>query len=472
MLAFTLCGAALAASVTLNPGDDVKSLTSSLGPGDEIVFNPGTYTLTERLDWSGLGTADAPILIRGAGGGEVILQTTVNSQAIYIGDSTHITVRDLVVEGGTGWDTGEISPGGVEIRGSADIRIQDVEMRKLNRTVVYLSGDNSRVELVGLHIHDVRDGSAVYAGCGDASCWAQESTLAESWIHDIDGQYSYAVYIDHGGNNNLIRDNVIYNVAYRGILTASTEYADPNLIEGNALWGIGDVGLYVIGAALVWNNLVFNVDGYGLQARNSSRDTLEQVVLSHNTLADTGRAGVYLEGWAGREGMVFANNVVSNPVGEAISVGEGQIDDTNWIAQNVATGLVSGLDTLAGHFSAGNGAADFVDAEGWDFYPSSSSALVNTADPSSSSWVPATDFNGSPRDGDAPDVGAYERVGGENPGWAIQEGFKELGPGDGGQTDQVGGCCGRGEGDAAEALLLVPLALFGARRRRQVSSAS
>lgn len=457
---------AQAASVTLNPGDDVKSLTSSLGPGDEIVFNPGTYELTERLDWSGLGTEAAPIVIRGAGTGEVILRSTVNSQAVYIGDSTFITVRDLTIEGGTGWDTGEISPGGVEIRGSANIVVQDVEMRQLNRTAVYLSGDNTQIELVGLHIHDIRDGTAIYAGCGDASCWTQDSLIAESWIHDLDGQYSYGIYLDHGAQNNVLRDNVVYNIVYRALLTASTESGPPNVVEGNAVFGVGDVGVYLAGSAQARNNVVFNVDGYGIHARNNSRDTLEDLVISHNTVANTGRVGIVLESWAGREGMVLANNAVSNPVGEALYAADGNLDEGNLLTGNIATGLVTGLDALAGHFSAGHGDADFVDAANWDFYPSSASLLVGAADPAAEAWVPSTDFNGAPRDGDAPDVGAYERVGSSNPGWAIQEGFKELGIEDNTQTDQVGGCCGSQEGEPAQAALLLPLAALARRRRR------
>ena len=66
-----LVPAALAASVELNPGDDVVALTASLGAGDEVVFNAGTYTLPEPVNWTGLGTVDAPIVLRIDAAGEV-----------------------------------------------------------------------------------------------------------------------------------------------------------------------------------------------------------------------------------------------------------------------------------------------------------------------------------------------------------------------------------------------------------------
>ena len=68
-----------------------------------------------------------------------------------------------------------------------------------------------------------------------------------------------------------------------------------------------------------------------------------------------------------------------------------------------------GATVMHGHWVVpGGGYADFVDTENWDFYPNGDSDLVNSGDPSSEAWVPETDFNGVPRDGDAPDVGAYE----------------------------------------------------------------
>ena len=131
------------------------------------------------------------------------------------------------------------------------------------------------------------------------------------------------------------------------------------------------------------------------------------------------------------------------------------------------TGKVDGLDPLLGHFIPGHGDADFVDATGWDFYPSSTSVLVGAADPAGEAYVPATDFNGAERDGASPDAGAYERRETTNPGWQIQEGFKVLGVQTGGGGEAVGGCCSDKQSKGEQAALIAPLLAFALRRRRR-----
>ena len=106
LLSLGLIDAAMAASVTLKPTDDVKTLTSSLAPGDVITFSAGTYEITERLDWSGLGTAEQPIVLKAAEGAEVILVSSVNDQAIRIYESSYLTVQGLTLVGAEGWEDG------------------------------------------------------------------------------------------------------------------------------------------------------------------------------------------------------------------------------------------------------------------------------------------------------------------------------------------------------------------------------
>ena len=467
LLPFGLIDAALAASVTLKPTDDVKTLTSSLAPGDVITFSAGTYEITERLDWSGLGTADQPIVLKAAEGAEVILVSSVNDQTIRIYESSYLTVQGLTLVGAEGWEDGTISPGGIRIESSTNITVTDMAFEELWRTAVYFYGDNSTITFTNNEIGDIVDGYGMYIGCGDASCWTQDSLIAENLIHDLRDDGGYGIYLEHGCQNNVVRDNVMYNLSYRGLLVASTEYGLPNVVEGNAMWGVTDLGLYVTGSAVVRNNLVFNTGSYGIYTKQNSRGTLADAVISHNTIANTTREGLYVEGWATLTGMVLANNVVSNPVGDAFYAGAGQIDEGNYIAGNVMTGKVDGLDPLLGHFIPGHGDADFVDATGWDFYPSSASVLVGAADASGEAYVPATDFNGAERDGASPDAGAYERRETTNPGWQIQEGFKVLGVqgGDGGEA--VGGCCSDKQSKGEQAALALPLLAFALRRRRR-----
>lgn len=458
-----LVGLAHAASVTLNPGDDVAGLTSSLAAGDEIVFNAGTYVLEGSVTWTGVGTASEPIVIRGDG--QVILELAQEgNRTVILRDSAHVQISGLTIQGAAGWeDFGNV---GLEIYMSTDVSVTDCVIQNVGNTALYLSGDTANIELRGNEIHGVARGHGIYAGCGNASCWTQDTVVAENLIHDLRDERSYAIAIDNGGQGVTVTDNVLFQGAYRGIEVKSTELGAANVVEGNALWSFASTAIRAQGPSIVRNNLVFNMGGKGIYSSGSSGDEVfYDVVISHNTVVDTADYGIELHDWAGREGMVLANNAVSNPTGYGVWV-EDLDDAVNVITGNVVTGLVTGLDPLAGHFAAGGGDRDFADALGWDFYPSDTSFLVDQGDPSGSAWVPELDFNGAPRQGDAPDAGAYEWRGGDNPGWAVQEDFKELGYDDQGEVQQVTGCCQDSDDAPVEGLLLFPLlALAGLRRR-------
>ena len=104
--------------------------------------------------------------------------------------------------------------------------------------------------------------------------------------------------------------------------------------------------------------------------------------------------------------------------------------------------------------------------ESWNPTSGAGWQTIGTAD--GAAYIPETDFNGVPREGDSPDVGAYEWDGDSNPGWSIQEGFKSLELKDTRTKEFVGGCCQNSKGeDTAKAALLLPLLGLGALRRRR-----
>ena len=459
---------AVAAGVTVRPGDDINTLTSSLAAGSEVIFSGGTYSITDPLQWTAAGTAANPVILRAADGEKPIIEYAGDWRAVGIVESSHLVVRGLSFRGGAGWDGKRAT--GIVIENSSAITVEDGEISNFGYIGVYAAGDSSELTLSRLHIRDVGDGAGIYAGCWDASCWTQDSLFANNWIHDIGGVSGYGdgISLDHGDNNVVIQDNVIHDTARGGIACRSTEYSPANVVTGNAVWNTVEFGIRADGAVTVRNNVVFGVDGYGLYGRNSERDTLQDAVFSHNTIADTTSYGIAIEGWAGRTGMVLANNLVINPIGLGVDLdAEGAADVGNTILQNVVSGYISYGEHLPEDwpdgFLSGYGEADVLDYAGHDFYLASGSAAVNTADASAAAWVPATDFNGAPRDGEAPDVGAYERDGAANPGWAISEGFKVAGYVD--KPAMVGGCC-ESKGKGGEAALLLFGALGLVRRRR------
>lgn len=466
-----LIGPAAAASVELNPGDDVGALTAALLAGDEIVLNAGVYPLAGPLDWVAAGTAEAPIRIRGEGG-LAVLELQAGWVVAHLHDSTFVEISGVQFRSA---DTITDQPAGLLVSNVTDLTVRDSVFGPVYRNAVDFEGNNDRITFTGNEVTGTTDGYGIEIGCRDVSCWTQGSTFSGNWIHDIGGEGAYLVYLADGGQGNTFSDNVMYGTAYRGMAVGSTEYGPQNTVEGNVIWGAGEYGLLVRGPSIVRNNVIFDVEGCGLYSGDNDRGTLADAVITHNTVYGTGGWAACARGWAGREGLVMANNAFYNTLGYGLQFEQGEeggLDDLALISHNVVSGLVDGLSLYAGDpqpVIAGGGERDLTDPEGWDFYPASGSTLINAGNPAAAAFVPEVDFNGAPRDGEAPDAGAYERDGEGNPGWVLQEGFKE--PGFAEADYEVGrGCCGKEEdakGGEAAALAFAGLALGLQLRRRR-----
>jgi len=475
-------GLASGVTISVKAGDPVGTLTSALGAGDQVVFTDGTYVLDEGLVWGGTGTQDQPITLKAQNPGQVVLQLTAGSYVAEILDGTWIRVEGLIFEGAADWM--DQSYGGLRIRTSdgmisSNVIIQDCEIRNVYGSGIRVDGDATSLTIERNDIHDTGDGTGINVGTNDASYWMMDSVIAQNQVHQIGGEYAYGIYLANGSQGNTIRDNVIYSIPYRGMYVGSTESGDANEILGNIIWQGTDTGMWLEGAAVVQNNIVFDIDGDGIRSNNDDgRDGLDNQVISHNTVVNTTGDAIQLSDWFFRSGMVFTNNVAANPTGYGFDYDDDYTEydsTTNYIANNVVTGLVEGYDPAQypGWVLPGAGFADFVDVENWDFYPSSLASTINVGDASAQAWVPLADFNGAPRDGAAPDVGAYEWNGEDNPGWTVQEDFKQLGFDSSGDSHDLGsgGCCGGGKKSIEEedgaALLFLPFLTVGWLRRRR-----
>ncbi len=453
---------AMAASIEVNPGDDIVALTASLAPGSEIVFGDGVYSVSGPLQWTGLGTESEPIVLRAAANSTPVIELAEGWRIASVSDATWIRIEGLTFRGSTSLIESEAGFGGVSIEDSSNIVFRGCVISDIQSTALSLQGDNSDLTIDANEIHHTTDGTGIYVGCGDASCWTQNSTIDGNYVHDIGGEWTTGILLEPGSQNISVSDNVVHTLIGRAIQAESTEYGERNRIEGNAIWDAGE-GLGLFGAALVRNNLIFDIIGRGIRSNTDGERVLENLVISFNTVANTGDWGVDLDNWAGHDGMVFANNVVANPTGYAVDGSEAQIDASNRLVGNVFTGLVRGFDEFPEAYVPGGGLEDFADAANDDYYPDRSSPLFNGADPASESWVPEVDFNGTSRSGDAPDVGAYEYSGSTNPGWVVSPGFKEISGNTTGGVD-VGGCCSSGKNSAS--FFLFPLGLWWRRQRR------
>lgn len=480
ILLAALASTAGAASLEASPGDDLNTFVEGLGPGDEIVLDNGVYEVSSSLTLTVEGTESEPVTLRARNPGEAVLQVAPDDEGGYPGaivrldGASWVTLDGLVIQGDDTWrEFEENRYHGLTINESSDITVKRATIHELNRTAVSLSGNNSRVTFDAVEVAEVSDGFGLYMGCSDASCWTSELTITGSLFHDFSGEDATAIHLAHGSQGAIIQDTVVYGATGPGIYLGSTERGDKNTLLGNAIWSVEGAGVFAEGDLQMQNNLIFNVDGYGIWTRNPDRDSYSDLILSFNTVADTTEWAAYLEGWQDADGtVVLSSNALCNPVGYGVNLALEQLDtaipDTpGYVTNNVVCGLVEGLDEFAGELIPGGGFNDFVDAEGWDFYPGSGAVLLDAGDPASEAYIPATDFNGAPRSA-TPDAGAYEYDGEGNPGWRVQEGFKALGTERPSDVEVLGGCsCKKGADDTGAALLLVPLLGLGAAARRR-----
>jgi len=470
---------ALAVEVELSPGADIRSLTSSISAGDVFIFEDGVYEIENNWEVTAPGTEDAKVVFRAApGASPVIRLTTGGNRVMVVRDSDHVVIQGLSFEMDD--ERQESGGNGVRIENSNDVVLEDGVVRHTGNSAVVLGGDTRRITVRNMELYDTINGNGLYAGCGDAACWTQDSVIENLLIHDIrtydDNQRQDGIQFGPGCQGNIVRDNVIFGINRNGITVRSTEFGDQNVVEGNVIWNTDGNGLWVGGAALVRNNVVFDNGAHAFYSEND-RDNLENLVVSFNTFAMTDSATLRIEDWVGKSGMVVANNVVANPVGNAVDISDDDVDEGIFFSTNVVSGLVTGLDPEAGHYIVGGAYQDFENVDDWNFYPSVGSVLRSAADPSGETFVPDIDFNGFERNGSSPTVGAYEFVGTGNPGWLIKEDFKLFEDRTSDSANTQGGCCGNGngdgddegDGDVEEALILVPFLGLGllARRRRR-----
>jgi hypothetical protein len=472
---------ARAASVTVSPGDDIESVTSSLQPGDVVTFTAGTYELEGTVHWTGVGTEEEPIRFQAAAGAAVVLQNQGGGSVAQVRDSAWIVLSGLTFEGGG--DVEYNQPSGLYVAESNNVIIEDCTVRNVWGTALRIDGNTQDLVVRHNELANTGDGSGIYVGCGNAECWMQDSLIEFNLIHDVQGT---GIYLSRGTQNVRVEHNVVFRVRDDGIATRSTEFGPQNLLYANAVWQVEDDGIQIEGPARVQNNLVFEAGGDGIYTRDDY-DSLYDVQISHNTVARTDEWGARLEDWYDREDMVFANNAIANPTGYGMYWDDWRYEDygygtttataygetDNFISSNVVTGLVDGFELLLRptFVIPGGGVGDFESIDEFDFYPSSASMLRDTASPDGSAYIPQEDFNGTARDGSSPDVGAYEYDGAGNPGWVVAETFKDYSPNEGRNASNVaGGCCGAKDKatDGATALVLLPLGLgLLARRRRR-----
>jgi parallel beta-helix repeat protein len=404
---------AWAAQQELVPGSSFEAAVESLAPGDTLTVHAGTYDGTGRISVTVPGTAAQPVLVRGAAGEARPLITrpagSTAQNTINIEGASFLTLAGLEISGNGDGISLSLNP--------HHITIEDCDVHNVDVGINFRSSMH-HVTVRRTHIHDTGvggyTGEGLYVGCNDGSCAVSESVFENNWIHDtLQASQGDGIEIKLGSWGNLVRDNVIYNTKYPGILLYGTAGNARNVVERNVLWNCADSGIQAAADAVIRNNLILESPGNGFNSQDHNGVTPNRIEFVNNTLVG-GAPVLRLSNWANKQGMILANNAIYSSGGYSVGSLTGVVVTGN-VAYPATTALPS-TGVVAGYGTS----IDFVNATAKDVYPTSNSKLI---DAGNAVYAPADDFNGTARSG-VPEAGAYTWTQSANPGWGVAPGFK------------------------------------------------
>lgn len=411
--AAALVETSLAAEIEIGPSANVRTAVADLQPGDVLVLRGGTYTFDGNMTWTANGTPAEPITIRAKAGERPLLTQATNLQnVIEIRDSSYLVVERLAFTGGSH---------GIRLRNSDYVTIQDCEIFETGDVAISANsgGTYEGLRLLRNHIHHTNGtGEGMYLGCNNDNCRVANSLVEGNYIHHTNRAsvvQGDGIELKEGSYGNTIRDNVIHDTKYPGIIAYSTVgNGAQNVIEGNVIWNVLDNTVQMAADVVFRNNIVLG--NVAMQSHQSGRPANIEIV--HNTIITSG-SGIQVRNVVGP--ILIANNAVYAQ-GSAIRLISGDLGQVT-VAGNVGAGGVSGG---SGGWTTGNGIAADLESAGYsgeppiDAFPASGSALIGAGD---TRYTVQNDFNRDDRAGSV-DVGAYRYQSGGNPGWAVRAGFK------------------------------------------------
>ena len=252
--AFAMLRPVVAATIEVGPGDGIAAVESafqSLQPGDELLLRGGRYELgTGRFNFNLVGTAAKPIVIRAKDGERPHFHRGNASQNIIdVDNAVYVTLKGIEFSGGSA---------GIRISGADHFTVEDCELHDTG-DVALRANDSGRiyesVRFLRNHVHHTNNtGEGMYLGCNSNRCQFRNALVEGNYIHHTNGptvEQGDGIEIKEGSSDNIVRDNVIHDTKYPGILVYSTVgNGPPNIIEGNVIWNTQDYGIPAADATL------------------------------------------------------------------------------------------------------------------------------------------------------------------------------------------------------------------------------
>ena len=349
----------------IGPENDVRAVIAALKPGDELLLRGGTYRLDRGFRISVNGTAAQPVVIRASGPDAATFhQTNPRHNVIEIKDSSHLQIRGLRFTGGSH---------GIRLMASNHITIADSEIFETGDVALSANagGTYRGLRLLRNHIHHTNgSGEGMYLGCHRDACRVVDSLIEGNYVHHTDGPtvtQGDGIEVKEGSYGNVIRNNVIHDTHYPGILVYGTVGNGPaNLIENNFICTSRDNGLQAAADAIIRNNVII---GAPVAFQPHERGRPSNIEFSRNTVITSGHA-LTVRNATGP--VTLMNNALYSQQGRAIRL-VGSASNLVTLTGNVGSGGVStstsGYREHAGGDEAGStllGLAELMAARGHD----------------------------------------------------------------------------------------------------------
>jgi hypothetical protein len=412
---------------TVDSSEEFENIANSLKPGDELILHGGVYSQKGRRAVIAKGTSDKPIVIRAADGESPLLTRPADNidrhNNIEFIDCAYLTIRGIRLKGGSS---------GVRFIRGHHITFENCEIFETGNNALTMNSGNCDAFVIRKnHIHHTglsksghTEGEGMYIGCHSGSCRTTNTLVEGNYIHHLRSTSNGGndgIEIKVGSYNNTVRNNVIHDTnigrKYPGIFVYGGGKGI-NIVEGNVIWNAGE-GIQVVSDAIIRNNIIFNCSVTGITAApHTAVSRVRNVRIVNNTIVNHPR-GIRIR-WGGAPNMIFSNNAVYCPGSTAVDA-SGVIDVV--FSANYVEGRLAGVEIDNTRFYDGASITHTFDApDKKNYWPKTSSVLVNNADPA---FAPKLDFNNTTRKPPF-DVGAYETAEhATNPGWRIQAGFKK-----------------------------------------------
>jgi hypothetical protein len=223
----------------------IQSAMNALVAGDVIEFDPGTYTLGGNIQLSRSGTANQPIVIRGAARDGVVLARGGAGRVIQVLGANHVVIENLTLQG-SGVDSGtDASSVGIEFWDGAPnqtritvrnttIRGVDVGIKAyatIREFLAYdntLLGNNTWIEPLITTNATWNDDGICIPGFGNAAFNNSLRGFGDSLAYTVDGAEAVGVHFyrneitstgddtlegDYAHRNLSFYDNRVHNAA-------------------------------------------------------------------------------------------------------------------------------------------------------------------------------------------------------------------------------------------------------------------